>query len=115
MLRAEKVPEPWHSFLTELDDRAAGEIRLDCMGGFVVTQLYGFSRETADLDVLLVAPKEQLKPMLELGLQGGPLYKKCAIYLDYVSVAKVPENYEERITEMFPETYKKLRLCAGRL
>ncbi len=42
MLRAEKVPEPWHSFLAELDDRAAGETRLDCMGGFVVTQFYGF-------------------------------------------------------------------------
>jgi hypothetical protein len=35
----------------------------------------------------------------------------CA-YLDYVGVAKVPEDYEERLTEMFPGAYKHLRICA---
>jgi hypothetical protein len=28
------------------------------MGGFVVTVVYGFSRPTADLDVLEIAPRE---------------------------------------------------------
>ena len=57
MPASKKVPEPWDSFLRELDEKAAEETRLDCMGGFVVTQLYGFSRETSDLDVLVIAPK----------------------------------------------------------
>lgn len=112
MAKPRQILEPWRSFLGELDQKATEETRLDCMGGFVVTQLYGFSRETADLDVLLISPREQREPLLELGGQGGALHKKYEIYLDYVSVAKIPENYEERLTEMFPGTYEHLRLCA---
>jgi hypothetical protein len=106
------VPEPWNSFLGELDRGATEETRLDCMGGFVVTILYGLSRATADLDVLLIAPREQRAPLLELGVRGGALHRKYKIYLDYVSVAKVPEDYEERLTEMFPGAYEHLRICA---
>lgn len=106
------IPEPWVSFLRELDSAVEAEIRLDCMGGFVVTMVYGFSRPTADLDVLEIAPREAGKPMLELGRQGGPLHKKYKIYLDNVGVAHVPENYEDRLTEIFPKTFQHLRLCA---
>lgn len=112
MPASKKIPEPWNSFLRELDEKATEETRLDCMGGFVVTQLYGFSRETTDLDVLVIAPTGQLKPLLELGCQGGDLHKKHKVYLDYVGVAKVPEDYEGRLTEMFSGVYKRLRLCA---
>jgi hypothetical protein len=82
------------------------------MGGFVVTVLYGFSRETSDLDVLVIAPREQSKPLLEVGAQGGNLHKKYKVYLDYVGVAKVPENYEDRITQMFRGEFQHLRMCA---
>lgn len=106
------ILEPWLSFLRELDSAVDTEVRLDCMGGFVVTMVYGFSRPTADLDVLEIAPREAGKPMLALGMKGGPLHKKYKIYLDPVGVAHVPENYEDRLTEIFPETFKHLRLCA---
>ena len=112
MAGPKQVPEPWRSFLEELDERATEETRLDCMGGFVVTVLYGFSRETSDLDVLLIAPREQGKSLFELGAQGGTLHKKYKVYLDYVGVAKVPENYEERLTEMFAGEFRRLRICA---
>jgi Nucleotidyltransferase of unknown function (DUF6036) len=112
MAGPKQVPEPWRSFLEELDQRATGETRLDCMGGFVVTVLYGFSRETSDLDVLLIAPTEQGRPLLELGVQGGTLHKKYNVYLDYVGVATVPEDYEGRLTEMFAGEFKRLRICA---
>jgi hypothetical protein len=50
------IPEPWLSFLRELDSAVSQEIRQDCIGGFVVTVVYGFSRPTGDLDVLEIAP-----------------------------------------------------------
>ena len=106
------IPEPWLSFLRELDSAVETEICLDCMGGLVVTMVYGFSRPTADLDVLEIAPREAGKAMLELGVQGGRLHKKYKIYLDPVGVAHAPENYEERLTEISPKTFKHLRLCA---
>ena len=108
----ERIPEPWRSFLRELDERATEETRLDCMGGFVVTVLYGFSRETSDLDVLAIAPGEQRTALLAIAVQGGTLHKKYKVYLDYVSIAKVPEDYEERLTEMFSGVFKHLRICA---
>lgn len=107
-----KIPEPWSSFLEALDGAATDETRLDCMGGFVVTQLYGFARETADLDVLQIAPGEQRTSLFEVGKQGGALHKKFKVYLDHVGVAKVPEDYEERLAEMFPGAFKRLRICA---
>ena len=112
MARRDEIPEPWRSFLGELDREAAEETRLDCMGGFVVTQLYGFARETADLDVLQIAPGEQRKRLFELGKQGGVLHKKYKVYLDHVGVAKVPEDYEDRLTEMYAGVYQRLRICA---
>jgi hypothetical protein len=82
------------------------------MGGFVVTLVYGFSRPTADVDVLEIAPREAAKPMLAVGRQGGPLHQKYKIYLDPVGVAHVPGNYEDRLTEIFAGTFEHLRLCA---
>lgn len=106
------IPEPWLSFLGELDSAMHEEVRLDCMGGFVVTMVYGFSRPTADLDVLEIAPTAAGRTLLELGMQGSSLHKKYKIYLDRVGVAKVPENYEDRLTEIFPGVFKHLRLLA---
>src|SRR5437867_521191 len=59
-----------------------------------------------------IAPREVGRPMLELSMQGGPLHKKYKIYLDHVGVAHVPEDYEERLTEIFPKVFKHLRLFA---
>jgi len=108
----EVIPEPWFSFLRELDAAASEEVQLDCMGGFVVTMVYGFSRPTGDLDVLEIAPPEIGRRMLHLGMQGGPLYKKYKICLHHVGVAHVPENYKDRLTEIFPKTFRHLRLLA---
>ena len=56
MPQHEQVPEPWVSFLKELDALVTEPVRLDCIGGFVVTMLYGLGRPTADVDVLEIAP-----------------------------------------------------------
>ena len=108
----ESIPEPWLSFLRELDSAVHEEVRLDCMGGFVVTMVYGFSRPTGDLDVLEIAPRDAGCAMLELGMRGSALHRKYKIYLDHVGVAHVPEDYEDRLTEIFPGTFKHLRLLA---
>ncbi len=77
------IPEPWLAFLQELDSAVDGEVRLHCMGGFVITMVYGFSR-----------------------------HRKYKIYLDRVGVAHVPESYEDRLKEIFPGTLRNLRLLA---
>jgi hypothetical protein len=47
-----------------------------------------------------------------LGSRGGPLYTKHKVYLDFVAVACVPEDYEGRLTEMYPQAFRRLRLFA---
>jgi hypothetical protein len=43
---------------------------------------------------------------------GGPLYKKYGIYLDRVTVAQPPYEYESRLQEMFPGTFHYFHLMA---
>lgn len=74
--------------------------------------VYGFSRPTADLDVLEFTPRDAANRMLELGMEGRPLHRKHKVYLDHVGVAHVPEDYEDRLKEMFPGTFMNLRLFA---
>jgi hypothetical protein len=87
-------------------------MRLDCIGGFVVTQLYGLERATADLDVIEMAPREEVDTLMALAFRGGPLARKHLVCMDRVGVATVPENYEERLIEMFPGAYRLLHLMA---
>lgn len=107
-----KIPEPWKSFLAELDDAASGEVVFHCIGGFTMTQLYGLPRATADVDVLSITPNDQRKTLLEQARQGSLLHQKHGVYLDLVTMAAVPEDYEERLTEMFPKAFKRLRVFA---
>lgn len=107
-----KVPEPWHSFLAELDQIASKEVCLHCMGGFVVTHLYGLARPTADVDVISITPIDQRADLLGQGGRNSALHKKYLVYLDFVTVALYPSDYDERLTEMFPGTYNHLRLFA---
>src|SRR5437016_2155613 len=106
------IAEPWRSFLKELDDAASDEVHLHCTGGFVVTQFYGFDRYTADVDALWIAPTEQQRRLLEKGGKGAELHKKYGVYLDLVTVASYPYDYDERLTEMLPGLFKHLRLFA---
>ena len=57
-LRPDSPAEPWLSFLTEVDAHLDEPADFHCIGGFVVSQHYGFARETADLDVLSVTPDQ---------------------------------------------------------
>jgi hypothetical protein len=44
--------------------------------------------------------------------KGSELHKKYGVYLDRVTVAKLPIDHDERLTEMFPGAFSKLRLFA---
>jgi hypothetical protein len=45
-------PEPWLSFLCDLDGCLNEETIFHCIGGFAVVHAYGLHRATADLDVI---------------------------------------------------------------
>ena len=108
----ESVPELWLSFLRELDSVVREEVRLDCMGGFVVTMVCEFFAANGRPGRSRNRTEGCGPAMLELGMQGSALHKKYKIYLDRVGVAHAPENCEDRLTEMLPGAFKHLRLLA---
>jgi hypothetical protein len=59
--------------------------------------------------VIELSPREASETLMQIALQGGPLHQKHPIYLGRVAVAAVPENYEDRLIEMFPGAYLYLR------
>jgi hypothetical protein len=62
--------------LSEIDAAVKERVGFECIGGFIVTALYGLPRPTADVDVLSIAPGSQRAFVLGLAGKGSPLHKK---------------------------------------
>jgi hypothetical protein len=105
-------PEPWHSFLNEIDSSLDEEVCLHCLGGFVIAQLYGLERHTVDVDTISISPRAQANSLLQLAGEGSSLHSKYKVYLQAVGICDPPEEYESRLREMFVGTYTHLRLLA---
>ena len=71
-MQRDRPAEPWSSFLTDLDAALDEPACFHCIGGFVVSQHYGFAGETADLDVLTVIPPDAARRVAELAGEGSP-------------------------------------------
>src|SRR5581483_11173048 len=107
---SDRLPEPWHSFLTEVDVAATQDIALDCIGGFAVALYYGLSRPTADIDIVEVRPHAAKGWLRAIAGEGSALHKKHKVYLDIVTVSSIPDSYEDRIREIFPNHFQRLHL-----
>ena len=104
------LPEPWLSFLKELDPIAGEPTKIPCIGGFAVTQHYGSVRTTVDLDVIDVAPIASRNRLLEAGGKGSSLARKHRVYLDFVGIAQVPYEYEERLAPIYEGFFENIHL-----
>jgi hypothetical protein len=61
--------DPWTSFFSDIDASLAAEVVLHCLGGFVMTMLYGSERLTADVDVLPITSDPASKNLLHLAVK----------------------------------------------
>ena len=102
--------EPWLSFLNDLDALLVEPTELHCMGGFAIVHAYGMERATADIDVLSVAPYSSTISLLDLAGKESALRRKHGLYVDVVTVATASEDYENRLTALFPGRWKQLHL-----
>src|SRR5688572_11720307 len=104
------LPEPWLSFLQEIDDRLTQETQLHCLGGFVVTVIYGAERQTVDLDALSLVRGDPA--LWEIAGRGSDLHRRHHLYLDRVGIVTLPEDYEDRLAEVFSGAFTHLRIFA---
>lgn len=106
---SEALAEPWRSFLSDLDATVNEPVDLHCIGGFAVSQYFGLARETADLDVLNIAPQSSRETILAAAGKGSPLHRKYRVFIDLVGVVNFPDGYEARLQRAWP-VWPKLRL-----
>jgi hypothetical protein len=106
----DRPPEPWNSFLAEIDGSFDHPTALHCIGGFAIAMLYGLPRPTADIDCLTAIPAEQIAPLQAVAGRGSVLHKKYGVYLQHVGIAIVPENYTDRLIPIFPAAFDWLLL-----
>ena len=110
---ASPPPEPWRSFLKELDELLKGTVELRCLGGFVITQQYGIGRETSDIDYLALAALSRDDNVEVLAGLGSKLHRKFRVYMQYVGIVTPPADYASRLIPMFPSArWSHLKLLA---
>ncbi len=108
----EHLLDPWKSFFAEMDAALSQEVVLHCLGGFVAKMIYDLPRETSDVDVLPIASNKEIDSVIRTAVEGSELHKKYGVYLQVVGLAPIPEEYESRLTEMFPGALEQVRLFA---
>ena len=101
---------PWKEFLEELDSLLNEPFELHCIGGFAVVAAYGLPRSTNDLDYFSLVPYNRVSDLERMAGEGSALARKHKVHVHHAAVASVPESYTERMTELFPERFKNIRL-----
>jgi len=88
-MSADQIPalsSVWAAFLDEVDRSLPEPVELHCIGGFVVSQLYGFPRPTGDVDYVTAIPHDRVADLEELAGRGSNLEKRFRIHLQHVTV-----------------------------
>jgi hypothetical protein len=109
-MAADTAPEPWRSFLADIDAVSPSAIEMHCIGGFAVTLHYNLSRPTGDIDVWHVIPRGAAKWLTSIGGKGSDLHKKHAVHLQIAAVATLPELYADRLSQVFVGEFENLRI-----
>lgn len=106
-------PEPWRSFLRELDERLTQAVELHCIGGFVVSLHYGVGRQTSDIDFLNVVPRAPADDLEAIAGLQSDLHRRYRLYIQRVTITTAPEAYASRLEPMFASAgWKRLSLFA---
>jgi hypothetical protein len=106
------LPIGWTAFLKEVDQRLVSAVELHCLGGFVLAAAYGLPRPTGDVDYVAAIPTDSVADLEEIAGRDSALAKRYGLHFQQVTVAEVPDGYEERLTELFAGQLSRLRLLA---
>jgi hypothetical protein len=70
------LPRPWPAFLADVDQSLSEPVELHCLGGFVLTAVYGIPRSTADIDYIAIIPQEAIEDLERIAGRDSALAKK---------------------------------------
>ena len=104
-----ELPPPWPGFLQELGDLLDEPFEFQCVGGFAIVAAYGLPRSTNDLDYFSLIPNNRQRHLERLAGEASSLARRHKVHVHHAGIASVPENYGERLTELFPRRFKNIR------
>lgn len=104
------LPQPWASFLEELDGLLNERFDFHCIGGFAAVVAYNLPRSTNDLDYFTLTPHNRMGHVEQLAGRGSALARKHRVHLHRAAVASLPEDYEARLSEVYPGHFTNIRL-----
>ena len=107
-----KIPEPWLSFLRDVGRTLGQSVEVHCLGGFVLTVLWGLPRPTGDVDFIEIRPSEAGDELLNVAGEGSELAKRHKLHFHRVTVAEHPEGYASRLVDITPRGLSRMRLQA---
>ena len=110
-MRRKVLHEPWRTFFEALDQEISSPCDLHCFGGFVLTEHYGVARSTIDVDVVDVRGTDIAEIARRAG-RGSLLHRRHRAYIDVVTIAQVPDDYESRLIDMHVQGLTRMRLLA---
>src|SRR5437764_13990643 len=105
-------PSPWRAFLVAVDRQLSQQIEIHCLGGFVAALYYDLPRPTNDLDYIEVVPHDAMAVVQAIAGIESLFARKHRVHFQHVTVASLPESYADRLTQLFPRRFKRLRLFA---
>jgi Nucleotidyltransferase of unknown function (DUF6036) len=97
-------------FLEDVEAQLPVPVELHCFGGFVLAVCYGLPRPTGDVDYFAAAPLAGAENIDALAGERSALAKKHRLHFQRVTIAEIPEDYEQRLARIFDFT--QLRLFA---
>src|SRR5262245_33023562 len=106
------IPEPWLSFLREIDQGLEKPVEVHCLGAFVLMVMWDLPRATGDIDVVEVTPTDASGKLMQLGGEGSELSRKYRLQIHRVGIAEYPENYVDRLIDITPAVLVHLRVLA---
>lgn len=108
----DRIQEPWLSFLRDVDRVLIEPVEVHCLGGFVLSVLWGLPRPTGDVDFIEARPRPAGEDLLRIAGEGSALATKHRLHFQRVTVAEYPESYEGRLIDITPGRLRKLKLRA---
>ncbi len=104
--------EKWRRFLSDLDSALPEAVQVHCLGGFVLGVCYGLPRPTGDVDYITASPRSGADKLQALAGEGSQLARRHGLHFQYVTVAEVPEDYEQRLIQILADDFVRRRLFA---
>ena len=107
-----RIREPWLSFLRDVDRTLSEPVEVYCLGGFVLSVLWGLPRPTGDVDFIEARPGTAGEKLMQIAGEGTELAEKYHLRFHRVTIAEYPDGYERRLIDITPKGLHRLRLKA---